>query len=152
VDFDLSNMDAADALQQSQQRMKALSTVREKMADLEGKGESADGRVRVTCTSQDPVAEIYIDPRAMRMGSQELAEAIREAARRARAHLNEQVEELTAQEFGDTVNPLGMLRDPERLKESLAEMQNMFQKASSDTQRMLDQLQRQLGIRIDTGR
>ncbi|MBA9003169.1 YbaB/EbfC family nucleoid-associated protein [Thermomonospora cellulosilytica] len=152
MDFDISNLDPAQALRQSEERMKVLSAVRAKMADLEGRAESADGRIRVTCNVRDPLAEIHIDPRAMRMSSQELAETIRETARRAREHLDEQVEELTAQQFGDTVNPLDLLKDPERLKESLSDMQNMFAKASSDAQTMLDQLQRQLGIRIDTSR
>ncbi|GAA1873197.1 hypothetical protein GCM10009736_46300 [Actinomadura bangladeshensis] len=64
--FEPDGLDLGDLLKQSQQRMAGLAAVREQMAHLKGRAESEDGRISVTSTPDDPLAEIKIDPRAMR--------------------------------------------------------------------------------------
>jgi DNA-binding protein YbaB len=53
--------------------------VRRRMEDTRGRGESAGGQVAVELTPTGSLAALHIDPRALRLGSQALAEAIMEA-------------------------------------------------------------------------
>ncbi|MEU8123207.1 YbaB/EbfC family nucleoid-associated protein [Spirillospora sp. NPDC049024] len=144
--FDANDFDVDKVLEDAQQRVAKMTAVREQTAKLTGHAEAADGRVEVTCGPHDPLSELRIDPRAMRMSAEELSEAIRSAAKSARRDLDRQVEELTAFQFGDSVNPLDAMKDKEKLKETLGEVQGMFEKAGRDTQAMIDQLRRNLGI------
>jgi DNA-binding protein YbaB len=145
--FGPGGMDFNEVLRNSRERMAKVSEARERMAGLIGRAESADGRITVASTAEDSLAELRIDPRAMRMGSEELAAAIREVARLARQDLDRQAKEITDEVYGDDQNPMDALRDPERMKKDLADMQEMFGKAGNDAQAMIDQLRKGLGIR-----
>jgi DNA-binding protein YbaB len=140
-------MDFNEVLRSSRERMAKVAQVRERMAGLTGSAESSDGRVKVVCTSTDPLAELHLDPRAMRMGSEELAAAIRQVSRQAREDLDRQVDEITKEAYGEDDNPMDLLRNREELKENLTEMQGMFEKAGNDAHAMIDQLRRGLGIK-----
>nr|BFE32692.1 hypothetical protein GCM10010200_049430 [Actinomadura rugatobispora] len=140
-----------DALvRQSQERVARIASMREQAGALTGTAETPDGRIKVTCTADDPLAELRIDPRAMRMASDDLAAAIRETARRALADRDRQVEKLAAQEYGDD-NPLDLLNNGERLQQTLSEVQGMFSKAGRDARSLIDQLQQHLGGKDQPG-
>lgn len=145
--FGPDGLDLGDLLRQSEVRMAGLAAVREQMADLKGRAESQDGRISVTSTPDDPLAEIRIDPRAMRMGSEELAATLQETARRARQDLDAQVQKITADEFSGTENPMDALKDQDALKKSLTDMQGIFEQAGRQSQQMMDELHRKLGLR-----
>ncbi|TDC00330.1 YbaB/EbfC family DNA-binding protein [Nonomuraea longispora] len=53
------------------------------LQETRGRGESAGGQVAVEITPQGSLAALHIDPRAMRLGSKALTEAIVEAYRLA---------------------------------------------------------------------
>lgn len=71
-----------------------LQDVRRQMAELRGKGRAADERVEVEVDQFGALAGLRIDPRAMRLGSQELAEAILAAARHGVRDVSAQAEKL----------------------------------------------------------
>ncbi|GGL10667.1 hypothetical protein Sme01_16000 [Sphaerisporangium melleum] len=54
-----------------------------RMAETRGQGEAEDGRVVVEVSPGGSLVSLRIDPRAMRLGSEALAEAIIAAARQA---------------------------------------------------------------------
>ena len=149
--FGPGGMDFNEVLRSSRERMAKVTEVRERMAGLTGSAESSDGRVKVVCTSTDPLAELHIDPRAMRIGSEELAAAIRQVSRLAREDLDRQTREISQELYGDEDNPMDALRNREELKRNLTDMQEMFGKAGNDAQAVIDQLHKRLGIR-DPGR
>jgi DNA-binding protein YbaB len=60
-----------------------LRDLQEEIAQLTGHGEAADGRIRVEADNAGKLTRLEIDPRAMRMASEDLAEAILEAAQKA---------------------------------------------------------------------
>ncbi|MED7925120.1 YbaB/EbfC family nucleoid-associated protein [Nonomuraea sp. LP-02] len=63
-----------------------LEALRDRLAEVRGRGEAADGRVVAETTQDGALTGLAIDPRAMRLGSDRLAEAIlRASARAARA-------------------------------------------------------------------
>lgn len=63
------------------------------MAELRGVGEAADGNIRVEVGHNGALVGLTINPRAMRMGSEQLAEEILEAAREAAEDIGERSEE-----------------------------------------------------------
>ncbi|MEW9554440.1 YbaB/EbfC family nucleoid-associated protein [Nonomuraea sp. NPDC050783] len=66
-----------------QANSRELSGVLGLVGDVTGQAESPDGRIRVRVSSTGQLAGLHLDPRAMRLGSQELADAIMELSRRA---------------------------------------------------------------------
>ncbi|MEO3890383.1 YbaB/EbfC family nucleoid-associated protein [Nonomuraea sp. B5E05] len=60
-----------------------LSDVIGQINEIQGEAASAGGKVAVRVAPSGELLGVRIDPRAMRMGSEELAEAIMDAARRA---------------------------------------------------------------------
>ncbi|MEV5560639.1 YbaB/EbfC family nucleoid-associated protein [Nonomuraea wenchangensis] len=60
-----------------------FSEVIGKVGDVVGQAESTDGKIRVRVSSSGQLVGLHLDPRAMRLGSQELASAIMELSRRA---------------------------------------------------------------------
>jgi DNA-binding protein YbaB len=62
-------------------------------AQARGTGEAGGGQIRVTVDGTGDLVELYIDPRAMRRGSEDLADAIRAAFRAARSAARERATE-----------------------------------------------------------
>ncbi|GAB2957593.1 YbaB/EbfC family nucleoid-associated protein [Nonomuraea fastidiosa] len=60
-----------------------FSDVMAQVGEVTGEAASRDGKVRVRVTATGQLTGLHIDPRAMRMGSQELADVILDASRRA---------------------------------------------------------------------
>ncbi|MEV4565440.1 YbaB/EbfC family nucleoid-associated protein [Nonomuraea sp. NPDC049419] len=77
-----------------QQDLAELESLRDRIAAVKGRGEAADGRVVVEVTQAGTLAGITIDPRAMRLGSQQLAAAIMEAAGRAGRQAEQEAQDL----------------------------------------------------------
>ncbi|MGN9842084.1 YbaB/EbfC family nucleoid-associated protein [Nonomuraea sp. H19] len=65
-----------------------------RLEETRGRGESAGGQVAVELTPTGSLAALHIDPRALRMGSQALSEALLEAFRRAEEDVASQSFEL----------------------------------------------------------
>jgi DNA-binding protein YbaB len=144
--FGPEGLDFTDVLSATRERMAKVEAVKGRLSELTGQAETADGRIKVVSTSDDPLAELHIDPRALRMGTEALAAAIKATARQARGDLDRQVREITAAEFGGE-NPMDMLKDKEELSKSMTDMQAMFEKTGRDARSMIEQLQRGLNAR-----
>jgi DNA-binding protein YbaB len=141
ADFDLEKL-----LRDAQQRAAKMMAIRERTSRLTGQAESSSGHVRVTSSADDPVAELHIDPRAMRMPAEDLSAAIRATIAEARRDLDRQIEELTAFEYGESMNPLEAMKNKESMKRTLGEVQGMFEKTGRETRSMIDQLKRDFGL------
>lgn len=77
-----------------------MRAARERLESLTGTGTAADGRVRVTWTAATGIDQLHLDPRAMRMPSEELAAAIKQAITEAMADLRRQTAEVLQTETG----------------------------------------------------
>ena len=71
-----------------------LTELREQIAGVRGEGIAADGRVVVEVLPSGELAGLTIDPRAMRLGSDALAEQILAASQEAVRAASEQTTEL----------------------------------------------------------
>lgn len=78
-----------------QANAREFSDVMGQVGDVVGEGASPDGKIRVRVTASGQLTGLQIDPRAMRLGSQELADAILEASRRATDDAARRVLEVT---------------------------------------------------------
>ncbi|MCO6011611.1 YbaB/EbfC family nucleoid-associated protein [Actinoallomurus purpureus] len=78
-----------------------FAEARTKLAEARGRGEAADGKVVVEVARGGALQSLKIDPRAMRLGSEALAEAILEAAGKAGQDITDQTNELMKPAFGD---------------------------------------------------
>jgi DNA-binding protein YbaB len=77
-----------------------MRAVRERLAGLAGTGIAADGHVRVTWAAATGLDQLHLDPRAMRMPSQDLAAAIKGAISDAMSDLRRQTAEVLRAETG----------------------------------------------------
>jgi DNA-binding protein YbaB len=72
------------------ERIAAVAQFRERIGELVGRGETVEGKVAVEATTTSPLNSLHIDPRAMRLSSEELAAAIQDAFTAANDNLREQ--------------------------------------------------------------
>ncbi|WP_424535173.1 YbaB/EbfC family nucleoid-associated protein [Sphaerisporangium viridialbum] len=78
----------------------------QRLSETRGRGEAEEGRVVVEVLPSGSLAALRIDPRAMRLGSEALAEAILRAAREAEGDAAERAESLM-RPFLDEAEPFG---------------------------------------------
>ncbi|MEW9550690.1 YbaB/EbfC family nucleoid-associated protein [Nonomuraea sp. NPDC050783] len=90
-------------LDRFQQDVAAIERLSEQMTAVKGRGEAAQGRVTVEVTSAGALSGLVIDPRAMRLGSAELAAAILEASARAARDAARAADDLVAPFIAGTV-------------------------------------------------
>ncbi|MFI6738351.1 YbaB/EbfC family nucleoid-associated protein [Nonomuraea sp. NPDC050451] len=88
------------ALAEMAARTAELEEVSRLLEETRGRGESAGGQVAVELKPTGSLAGLRIDPRAMRLGSQALADAIVEAFRRAEDDVAGQSYDLARTVFG----------------------------------------------------
>jgi DNA-binding protein YbaB len=100
---------------------------------LRGHGEALDGKLRITAAPGGQLESVELDPRALRVGAEELAAAFKEATNAALAHLQQQFAALPA-----AIDQAALL---ERLKEfqaQSAEQMSRYLKAISEAQELLE--------------
>ncbi|MFI0404523.1 YbaB/EbfC family nucleoid-associated protein [Actinomadura sp. 3N508] len=103
--------------------------------EVEGQGTAADGKVRVVAGAGGELTSVELDPRAMRMPSEELAEEIRTA-------VNDALRELRAKSrTADTAI------DPEVLAGRLRDAQDQGLRQMAAFTQSLDDLMKQIGAR-----
>jgi DNA-binding protein YbaB len=77
-------------------RMAQARELGRRLAQIRGVGEAADGLVRVEVSSGGRLTDLRLEPRAMRLDSQSLTEAILAAASQASADAERQIQQETA--------------------------------------------------------
>lgn len=118
----------------AERRRAKFEEARERIGGLVGCGEAADGKVTGTWTAVGP-SDLKIDPRAMRMGSDELAKAVLVALRQAEADLRQQVKQVTDEEFGDDVR--GTRAGADRLDDDVVRFGRAMDELSTDVDRVI---------------
>jgi DNA-binding protein YbaB len=126
-------------LAQVGEQMQRFEQAREELSSLKGSGTAADGMVEVEVLPSGAISSLKINPRAMRLGSEALAEAILEAAgkaaKEAADRLNEIMGSVTERsaDFSQmlqgkllSINPDAEsdIHDPQ-LKEAMSQFQDM---------------------------
>lgn len=95
---DVMNLDGrARDLRKAAEGMRAAQ---ERISALVGTGTAADDRVKVTWAAATGLDQLHLDPRAMRLPSEELAAAIKQAIKSAMSDLSRQTAEVMKEETG----------------------------------------------------
>ncbi|NUT45633.1 MAG: YbaB/EbfC family nucleoid-associated protein [Thermoactinospora sp.] len=92
-----------------------LARVEELKSEIDvvvGHGEAADGQIRVTAVASGRLADVVIAPRALRLDSQKLAEAVLRAAQAAQDDVAGKVEQAMAGALGAAMPGKDLLDDP----------------------------------------
>jgi len=76
------------------EKIEAVRNMSGQLAELRGIGEAADGKVKVTVLPGGALERVDLEPRAMKLPSHELGEAIVEAARAASVDVTHKSSEL----------------------------------------------------------
>jgi DNA-binding protein YbaB len=126
-------------VQDAQRAAEGMRAARVRIAGLVGRAETSNGRIRVAWAAGTGLDELHIDPRAMRLRSDELASHISGAITDAMTDLRRQLNEVLRDEAGvpadgETVR-LDDMRDAfnqrmDALTDRLDRAQRMMQRAT----------------------
>lgn len=137
--------DFEEILRAAERQVANAAELESRTADMLGRAESADGRITVTWSPGGELAGLEIDPRALRDGSEKLAETVVEVAREAKRDLQRQLDELTSELFGAEGKPTEAQPDPEELQETIDGIQDLFTGGLRDANKLLDQMRKNFG-------
>lgn len=127
-----------DAMRSAQGNLARMGELQETLASLVGVAESDDGRVRAESDNATGLKKLTIDPRAMRMGSEELAETITKVVAEAMADLRSKSQEAAGRVMG------GKKRDLKDAKASIEEARASFERIAADAQSEMERLRRRV--------
>ncbi|MGH3392836.1 MAG: YbaB/EbfC family nucleoid-associated protein [Actinomadura sp.] len=99
-------------LKNAEQNMAKAGQLKDRIAEVKGVGEAADGKIRAEFNSSDGLARLDLDPRALRLPSEELSEEIRSAVNAASKDFQFQLSQVTKSMFGLPEDPMGLIQDP----------------------------------------
>ncbi|GAA1792902.1 YbaB/EbfC family nucleoid-associated protein [Actinomadura chokoriensis] len=116
-----------------------------RLADMVGRAESPDGRVGLGFSPEKGLTGVRIDPRAMRMGSEELAELIEQLSKEAVADLDRQKREAADEVYGEDAQKVKTPLDPAVMQDALRDMNAAFAGVSRDATALMDQLRKRMG-------
>jgi DNA-binding protein YbaB len=129
--------------QRARQRLEEAAEVRERFAELAGHASAADGLVRVTSTPGDPVHELHLEPRALRLTSVDLAAAVQAAVRDAKRDLESQLKKATAGLVDPQDDPIGLVGDPDAARVKLAQLGELATGSAAQVTALFEQFTRQ---------
>jgi DNA-binding protein YbaB len=103
ADFGFSGL-SGDAfervLRDAENSMPKVGEMRERITAIAGKGEGADGRITAEYSSESGLSALEIDPRALRLPSDELSQEIRAAVNAAAKDFKGRLTQVSGELFG----------------------------------------------------
>jgi DNA-binding protein YbaB len=127
-DFDPHNFQLEDLnriIGQSQEVMRNLEKVQDALGEVTGEGEAADGMVRAVVTGTGGIQQVTLEPRAMRLDSQSLAENVTLAVRAAQTDAQSKTTQLLGSALGG-VDLAEDALDQDKVREQLQSVQDSF--------------------------
>lgn len=132
----IDTQDLNGRLRKMQKASDGLQAARERLASLTGTGTAADGKVKVTWASATGLDQLQLEPRAMRMASEELAAAIKQAIADAIADLRRQTAETLQQEAG--ISTRGGAKRVEEMREAFNGQMDEISNRIHDAKRAME--------------
>ncbi|GAB3399852.1 YbaB/EbfC family nucleoid-associated protein [Flindersiella endophytica] len=137
--------DADDMLRSAQGRMAQVEDMQRRMAEIVGSAVSEDERISVAFSEANGLQKLDLDPRAMRLASDDLSAEIIRLVNVAREDAQAQTQQLVAEMIG------GGAPDPEQLlgqlpafEESMAEILRDTEQMGIDITDIVERMQRQI--------
>ncbi|MEV4580514.1 YbaB/EbfC family nucleoid-associated protein [Nonomuraea jabiensis] len=129
-DFDPEELERITA--RAEDMLARVEELRSEIDVVVGRGEAADGQVRVTAGASGRLMDVVLAPRAMRLDSQKLAEAVLRAAQEAQDDVAAKVDAVMAQTLG------GALPGRELLDEQFGSVLESFESSMDERLRAID--------------
>ena len=109
-------------IRDAESQMSKAEELKARMAEVVGRGESADGRVIAEFQSDGGLTALDLDPRTLRLSSGELSLEIRAAVNAAASDFQQKLSQVGGELFGGTDDDARKLADP---KKALAEAEKL---------------------------
>ncbi|MGW6505486.1 YbaB/EbfC family nucleoid-associated protein [Nonomuraea angiospora] len=129
-DFDPEELERITA--RAEDMLARVEELRSEIDVVVGRGEAADGQVRVTAGASGRLMDVVLAPRAMRLDSQKLAEAVLRAAQEAQDDVAAKVDAVMADALG------GALPGGELLDEQFGSVLESFESSMDEQLRAID--------------
>ncbi|MEW9546972.1 YbaB/EbfC family nucleoid-associated protein [Nonomuraea sp. NPDC050783] len=139
---DFAKIDIDKLLAGMDDQFNRLGEFQRAAGDVVGRAEEENGMVVVEY-GQNGVRELELHPKAMRLGSAELADLIKATLAEAVADYQRRFAELMAGVFGESGNPLA---DPEAALEEVKRAEAIHDRAFTDVMGELDRIRRRLEL------
>ncbi|TDC86330.1 YbaB/EbfC family DNA-binding protein [Nonomuraea deserti] len=127
--------------EEAEKEQRLLRNAHDEIAALRGEGESAGGKIRARADAQGRLIDVRFDPRAMKLGSQDLAAEVTLAVQRAQDDVAAQRDRV----FRETVG--AGPPDPEKVLEQFEDTMQTFTRAMNGHEARLDELLRDMDNR-----
>ncbi|MBA9001968.1 MULTISPECIES: YbaB/EbfC family nucleoid-associated protein [Thermomonospora] len=124
------------AMEQDAERMRGFQ---ERMSQIRGRGEAADGRIVAEVDSEGGLTALDMDPRVLRMPLEDISAEIRKAVNAAFKDFQDQAAAMAAELYGTKdEDPEKILADPSALLSKVEELGNNFAVQLQDMVRELN--------------
>ncbi|MER6946237.1 YbaB/EbfC family nucleoid-associated protein [Nonomuraea sp. NPDC000554] len=127
--------------ERAEQTQRRLTSAASEIQGINGVGESADGRIQARTDANGRLIEVTLDPRAMKMSSQDLGEEITLAVRRAWDDGEARREQLMRDAVGE------LPPTPDEAIERFDEILHSFNRAMNERDDRIDQIIRDIDQR-----
>lgn len=137
---DAASANPSALIAQLQARAARAGELRERLRNLVGRAQSADGTIQALFTVGDGLSQLTLDPRAMRKPSVDLAAEIVQVTAAAREDLARQRNEAAAELSADTALP-----DMEQAQDDLRMLADEYRRGTGDIRALIERYRAQLG-------
>lgn len=133
-DFDPEDLERIS--KESEQALRGLGEIQERLNEIRGTGTAAGGQVVVGADHSGRIDTIRLDPRAMRLSSKELAGELLRAVNEAQDDCTRQAQELVAGAgVHDTVDEAAYTELERRLKDAQEVFEQQMERFGRDAER-----------------
>ena len=142
-DFDPKNFRIEDLdriARESEEALQSLTDVIAEIGEVTGVGEGADGLIQVTLDSSGRAVEVEVNPRLMRLSSEDIAEGMLDAFNAAQDDLQAATQRMVSEAL-----PEGLKQEDasqEAMRSKFDQLLDSFNQAMSERQAALDQIRR----------
>ncbi|MFG3435858.1 YbaB/EbfC family nucleoid-associated protein [Nonomuraea sp. NPDC047897] len=137
-DLDPANLERL--VRQSEESVRRLADATAKLEAISGTGRSRSELVSAEVDNGGGIRRVVIDPRAMRLGSEELSEQVCEAVRAAQDDVQRQSLELVTSAIGDDATRA--TGDLDALQRELQDIQSSFARSVDASTAAVDRISR----------
>lgn len=138
-------IDVERLLKITEQQVAQAEEAQKALSGVVGRASDADGLVHVEFGGQG-MRELELRPKAMRLGSEELAEKIKSTLQAATDDYQARVEEVMAEVYGEEDNPMRLVKDPDAALDRLRSAEAGFNRTFDTVMGELQAIQRRLDL------
>jgi DNA-binding protein YbaB len=143
---DLSKIDIDKVIEIARQYAERGDDTREKMAEVTGKAESKDGRVKVVFGANGTLSDLELDPRALRMQSEALSSMIKQVVNEAIADLRANANATMVEIYGEEGSPEGLQKRREAAMQQAEDTARDFDRTIDKAMADIERISKQLGL------